>query len=112
MVVGAMRRWRIRRLYNGQEFARARRLSERELGGHNHDFATDIIVRSLYNEGRWKALLDFVEQHPAAVHEVYAKKAQRRLSQALEEAEGIPEPNEKKPWNVADLLSNWSQEGR
>ena len=70
MVTGAMRRWRIRRLYNGQEFARARRLSERELGGHNHDFATDIILRSLYNEGLWKDLLDFVEQHPSSVHEV------------------------------------------
>ena len=58
MVTSALRRWRIRRLYNGQDFARARQLSEHELGGKNHAFALDIIVRSLYNQGHWQALLD------------------------------------------------------
>ena len=111
MVTSALKRWRIRRLYNGQEFARARQLSEHELGGKNHAFALDIIVRSLYNQGHWQALLDVAERHPEMDHGAYIRKAQRRLNQAREEEEGIPEPDEKKPWNVSDLLSNWSQEG-
>ena len=112
MVADSLRRWRIRRLYNRQQFARARRLSEDELGGKNHAFALDIIVRSLYNEGRWQALLDVAKRHPETNHDTFVQKAQRRLSQAREEAEGIPEPDEKKPWDASELLSNWSQEGR
>ncbi|MGB2353302.1 MAG: hypothetical protein ACPH9J_06295, partial [Candidatus Poseidoniaceae archaeon] len=110
MVASLIRRWNIRRLYNRQQWGRARRLSEHELGGQNHDFATDIIVRSFYNEGLWKQLIDFTERYPQVNHEIYAQKAQRRLNQAREEAEGIPEPKNKKPWNVSDLLSNWTQE--
>lgn len=111
MVAASLRRWRIRRLYNRQQFARARRLGENEIGGKNHAFALDIIVRSLYNEGDWEGLLGVAERYPDVDHEDHVRKAQRRLYQALEEAEGVPEPDDKKPWNVEDLLSNWSQEG-
>jgi hypothetical protein len=111
VVPGSLRRWRIRRLYNRQQFAHARQLSEDELGGKNHAFALDIIVRSLYNEGHWERLLAVFEDHPETDYEVYVQKAQRRLNQAREEAEGVPEPEDKKPWDVSDLLSNWTQEG-
>jgi len=111
MVTGSIRRWRIRRLYNRKRWKVARRLSEHELGGQNHDFALDIIVRSLYNEGHWQGLLDVAERYPENDYSIYVQKAKRRLSQAREEAEGIPEPDDKKPWNVSDLLSNWTQEG-
>jgi len=111
MVTGSIRRWRIRRLYNRKRWKVARRLSEHELGGQNHDFALDIIVRSLYNEGHWQGLLDVAERYPENDYSMYVQKAKRRLSQAREEAEGIPEPDVKKPWNVSDLLSNWTQEG-
>jgi len=110
MVTSLMRRWKIRRLYNRKRWRHARRLCEHELETQNHDFATDIIVRSLYNEGLWKPLIDFTEQYPRADYKIYAQKAQRKLNQAREEAEGIPEPKNKKPWNVSDLLSNWTQE--
>jgi hypothetical protein len=110
MVTSLMRRWKIRRLYNRKRWRHARRLCEHELETQNHDFATDIIVRSLYNEGLWKPLIDFTEQYPRADYKIYAQKAQRKLKQAREEAEGIPEPKNKKPWNVSDLLSNWTQE--
>ena len=111
MVTSSIRRWRIRRLYNRQQFAHARQLSEDELEGKNHKFALDIIVRSLYNEGHWERLLAVVEGYPETDYEVYVQKAQRRLNQAHEEAAGIPEPDDNKPWNVSDLLSNWTQEG-
>ena len=111
MVTGSIRRWRISRLYNRKRWKVARRLSEDELGGQNHDFALDIIVRSFYNEGHWQGLLDVAERYPEIDHGTYVQKAKRRLSQAREEAEGIPEPDDKKPWNVSDLLSNWTQEG-
>ena len=111
MVTSLIRRWKIRRLYNQKRWSHARRLCEHELGTPNHNFATDLIVRSLYNEGLWKPLIDFTEQYPRADYKIYAQKAVRKLKQAREEAEGIPEPKNKKLWNVSDLLSNWTQEG-
>ena len=111
MVARALRRWRIRRLYNRGEWSDARRFAHHELGGGNHDFATDIIVRSLYNDGLWADLLAFVEQHPEVDQPMYVQKARRRLAEVREASEGIPEPVEKKAWDGDDLLANWSQEG-
>ena len=53
MLISAIRRWRIRRLYNAGEWKSAHDLAEKELGKKNHLFATDIILRSMYNQSRW-----------------------------------------------------------
>ena len=112
MFISAFKRWRVRRAYNNQRWSRARQLAKTELEGPNHLFALDIIVRSMYNDGLWEPLLRFVEKYSITDQEIYARKARRKLDEQREKDEGIPEPNEKKPWNVSDLLSNWSQEGR
>ena len=112
MFISAFKRWRVRRAYNNQRWSRARQLAKTELEGPNHLFALDIIVRSMYNDGLWEPLLRFVEKYSITDQEIYARKARRKLDEQREKDEGIPEPNEKNPWNVSDLLSNWSQEGR
>ena len=112
MFISAFKRWRVRRAYNNQRWSRARQLAKTELEGPNHLFALDIIVRSMYNDGLWEPLLRFVEKYSITDQEIYARKARRKLDEQREKDEGIPEPNEKNPWNVSDLLSNWSQEER
>ena len=112
MFISAFKRWRVRRAYNNQRWSRARQLAKTELEGPNHLFALDIIVRSMYNDSLWEPLLRFVEKYLITDQEIYARKARRKLDEQREKDEGIPEPNEKNPWNVSDLLSNWSQEGR
>ena len=112
VLISAFKRWRVRRAYNRQEWQRARRLGIAELEGPNHAFALDIVVRSMYNERLWEPLLRFVEEYPIVDQGIYVRKAQRKLDEQREKDEGIPEPNEKNPWNIDDLLSNWSQEGR
>ena len=112
MVTKALRRWRIRRLYNSGQWLEARLRCEKELNTGNHQFAIDLIVRSLYNEQEWKALLTFVESHLYDDVQHYVHKARRKLAEEREASQGIPEPINTTEWDVSDLLSNWSQEGQ
>jgi len=111
MLISAIRRWRIRRLYNAGEWSNARKECESELATANRVFAAELVVRCLYNEGQWQALLDFTNRHPESDLGNYAHKAKRKLAENIEASKGIPEPEHKQDWNATDLLSNWSQEG-
>ena len=111
MLISAIRRWRIRRLYNAGEWSKARKECESELATSNYMFAAELIVRCLYNEAQWQALLDFTNHHPESDLGSYTHKAKRKLAEKIEASEGIPEPDHKQDWNATDLLSNWSQEG-
>ena len=111
MLINAIRRWRIRRLYNAGEWSKARQMCETELTTLNRVFAAELIVRCLYNEGQWQALLDFTTHHPESDLGNYVHKAKRKQAEKIEASEGIPEPEHKQDWNATDLLSNWSQEG-
>ena len=111
MIFSGFRRWRIRRLYNKGKWSTARRYCEAELTTSNRDFATELVVRCLYNEKRWQELLDFTTRYPEADRGTYAHKAKRKVAEKTEASEGIPEPERKQDWDVKNLLSNWSQEG-
>ena len=111
MFISAIRRWRIRRLYNAGEWKKARKECKSELSTVNHAFAAELIVRCLYNEGQWQALLNFTKHHPESDLGNYGHKAKRKLAEKIEASQGIPEPEQKQDWHSTDLLSNWSQEG-
>jgi hypothetical protein len=110
-VIRALRRWRIRRLYNAGHWSKARQKCKVEMAGPNRDFAAELIVRCLYNENLWRDLLDFAKSHPGADRGDYVHNARRKIAEEIEAAEGIPEPEQKNEWNHKDLLSNWLQEG-
>ena len=111
MPISAIRRWRIRRLYNAGEWSKARKECESELATSNYPFAAELMVRCMYNEAQWQTLLDFTNHHPESDLGNYTHKAKRKLAEKIEASEGIPEPEHKQDWNATDLLSNWSQEG-
>ncbi len=111
MPISAIRRWRIRRLYNAGEWSKARQKCDSELATSNYTFASELMVRCLYNEAQWQALIDFTNIRPESDSGNYAHKAKRKMAEKLEASEGIPEPEQKQDWNAKDLLSNWSQEG-
>jgi hypothetical protein len=111
MLISAIRRWRIRRLYNAGEWKIAHELAEKELGKKNHRFATDIILRSMYNQSEWEDVIAFAKQNPEADTNRYVPKSHRRISEKIEAAEGIPKPTFNRVWNETDLLENWVQEG-
>ena len=107
MLISAIRRWRIRRLYNAGEWSNARKECESELATANRVFAAELVVRCLYNEGQWQALLDFTNRHPESDLGKYAHKAKRKLAENIEDSKGIPEPEHKQDWNTTELLTNW-----
>ena len=111
MLISAIRRWRIRRFYNAGEWKSAHELAEKELGKKNHNFATDIILRSMYNRSRWEDVIAFAKQHPEADTNSYVLKCHRKITEKIEEAEGVPKPTFNRVWNEIDLLENWVQEG-
>ena len=111
MFISAIRRWRIRRLYNAGEWNGAQKLAEKELGRKNHHFAADIILRSMYNQSRWDDLISFAEQYPEADTNRYVSKSHQRVAEKIEAAEGMPRPKSTQMWNEVDILENWVQEG-
>ncbi|MDA8557038.1 DUF6395 domain-containing protein [Candidatus Poseidoniales archaeon] len=110
MPLHALRRWRIRRLYNQGNLEKARRLANHEIDGPNHGFAIPLIVRALYNEEKWHELVAFVKQYPGSDTDDYCSRAKRKVIQLRELNEGPPMPNEKRDWDPKNLLSNWLQE--
>jgi len=106
---GAIKRGKIRRLYNNQEFEAAINLARQETeSGINGGFAQDIIVRGLWNLGEFEKILDFVSVYKNADHQGLAEKARKLLNPLSLET---PPPLElsKLEWNAKDLLANWHQ---
>lgn len=110
MPISAIRRWRIRRLYNAGEWKSAHELAERELGSKNHDFACNLILRALYNEKEWESLVEFSKCYPTNDLPYYSDKAKRKIIELREAAKRNPQPNQTFHWSEKELLSNWSQE--
>ena len=106
---GAIKRWKIRRLYNNQEYEAAINLAKQETESViNGAFAQDIIVRGLWNLGEYEELLDFVLVYQNADPQELAEKAKKMLDPLSLE---IPPPLElaELAWNERDLLANWHQ---
>jgi hypothetical protein len=112
MPLHALRRWRIRRLYNQGNWCSARQLADREIGTKNHQFASEIIVRSMFNDQLWQELIAFAKSYPEADSNSYAYRAKRKLVRRSQAAEKIETPNKERPWNASNLLENWMQEGQ
>ena len=112
MPLHAFRRWRIRRLYNQGNWSSARQLAEREIGTKDHQFASEIIVRSLFNDQRWHELIAFAKLYPEADCESYAHRAKRKIVKLAQAAEKTATPHEKRSWDASNLLENWTQEGQ
>jgi len=108
----ALKRLKIRSLYNRGLFSRAKEMAAYEIGNNvNHAFACDIIIRSLYNDGNWRELLIFIDEYPEMDNGNYKKKAEWKLSSNSGSEEPQPKLYRKKEWNSKDLLANWYQEG-
>ncbi len=106
---GAIKRGKIRRLYNNQEYEAAIYLAKQETESViNGAFAQDIIVRGLWNLGEYEELLDFVLVYKNADPQELAEKAKKMLDPLSLE---IPPPLElaELAWNERDLLANWHQ---
>ena len=106
---GAIKRGKIRRLYNNQEYEAAINLAKQETESViNGAFAQDIIVRGLWNLGEYEELLDFVMVYKDADPQKLAEKAKKMLDPLSLE---IPPPLElaEMAWNERDLLANWHQ---
>lgn len=106
---GAIKRGKIRRLYNNQEYEAAINLAKQETESViNGAFAQDIIVRGLWNLGEYEELLDFVLVYKNADPQELAEKAKKMLDPLSLE---IPPPLElaELAWNERDLLANWHQ---
>ena len=108
----AWRRWPIRKAYNAGDWSTAASLARRELTTGNRAFARDIVLRSLYNQQAWQEVLDFISEHPEADDGTYERRARLKLAQVEQAEQGEPTPDEDRPWNGDDLLSNWLQEGQ
>jgi hypothetical protein len=107
----AWRRWPIRKAYNAGDWSTAASLARRELTTGNRAFAQDIILRSLYNQQEWQEILSFLNEHPEADDGTYERRARLKLAQIKQVKHGEPIPEEDRPWNDKNLLSNWLQEG-
>jgi len=62
------KRQKIRRLYNAGKMTESRKEAMEELSRDtpNKSMAQDIVIRSLYNQGKWDELLTFVELNPGS----------------------------------------------
>ena len=77
---GAIKRGKIRRLYNNQEYEAAINLAKQETESDvNGAFAQDIIVRGLWNLGEYEEILDFVLVYKNADLQGLAEKARKIL---------------------------------
>lgn len=107
----ALRRLRIRRLYNQGNYVKAKVLSERELSSSiNQRFAVDIILRALYNQQHWLELISFGQGHSSLHSSVLLEKAEIQL---VSEGGGTcvePKEHAHRGWNENAPLSNWYQE--
>ena len=106
---GAIKRGKIRRLYNNQEYEAAIALAKQETESViNGAFAQDIIVRGLWNLGEYEQILDFVLVYKNADLQGLAEEARKILDPLSLET---PPPLElaELGWNEEDLLANWHQ---
>ena len=106
---GAIKRGKIRRLYNNQEYEAAINLAKQETESDvNGAFAQDIIVRGLWNLGEYEEILDFVLVYKNADLQGLAEKARKIIDPLSLET---PPPMElaELGWNEGDLLANWYQ---
>lgn len=109
--MAALRRLRIRRLYNKGNYFKAKALSESEmLSTINRTFASDIILRCLYNQHDWLELIEFAKQHPSKHSCLMRKKAEMNLFSIGKGPLVQPKTHANEPWNEKTPLSNWYQE--
>jgi len=105
--------WRVkvRRLYNSSLYEQAEALASRGVAdAGNGKFAKDIIIRSLYNQEKWKEVEEFHQKYP---YEEFAKfSAKARLKRISEPNYNDLQPSKflNKEWDGENLLSNWHQE--
>lgn len=105
----ALKRWKIRRLYNNNEYKDAIDLAKEEIESEiNGNFAQGIVVRGLWNLGRFRELLSFVSLYKTSGHEILVEKAKNILN-PLSREEAPPPKLAEIVWNGGDLLANWYQ---
>ena len=76
----ALRRLRIRSAYNRNLFSKAREMATNEIDDkNNHAFACELIIRSLYNDERWKEVISFTDTYPSMDKGNYKEKAEWKL---------------------------------
>lgn len=111
-IMAALRRLRIRRLYNRGDFTKSRNLALQELSSHfNRDFAISIVSRSHYNQGNWQEVIDFSQLHISALSVHFSNKAESKLFLENGLTDSEPEFCHQEPWNDNEPLKNWYQEG-
>jgi hypothetical protein len=109
--MAALRRLRIRRSYNRGNYLKAKALSKIELSSPiNQNFASDIILRCLYNRQEWLELISFAQQHPSEHSSKLSSKAEQKLFSEGRGREVKPKTHSNREWNESDPLSNWYQE--
>jgi len=111
-IMAALRRLRIRRLYNRGDFSKSRNLALHEVSSTiNRDFAISIVTRCHYNQGNWQDVIDFGNLHVSDFSAHFSSKAESKLFAENGLLSSQPKSNSQESWNDQSPLKNWYQEG-
>ena len=104
-------RVRVRRLYNSSRYEQAEALALKGIEDiANGKFAKDIIIRSLYNQEKWKEVEEFHQKYPYEEFAKFSGKARLKRISEPNYKDLQPSKFQNKEWNGENLLSNWHQE--
>ena len=110
-LIAALRRLRIRRLYNSGHFEKSLVYSTKELRSTiNQAFAHDIILRSHYNLGQWEELIDFASIHSEVKSNILVKKARAKMYVSSKSTSEFPALHKDEIWKPETPIANWYQE--
>ena len=111
-LIAALRRLRIRRLYNNGHFEKSLVCSTKELRSPtNRSFAQNIILKSHYNLGQWEELIDFASKHSEVESDILVKKSRAKMYVSSKKAHESPFIHKNENWKPEKPISNWYQEG-
>lgn len=111
LLLAAIRRLKIRRLYNKGIYEKSRTLSMRELSNPtNREFAIDIVLRSNYNQRKWQDLVDFADSYSVSPSHKLVEKARGKMYAISNSSIDLPIACKHEPWKPENPLANWYQE--
>jgi len=107
----AITRLFIRHLYNSGNYPKARKYANKNVHCEiNSSFSQSIILRSLWNEEKWKEVIKFVSEYPHSDIEDFSNRAQIKLEIQSDDNILTPDKYSHCGWNANSPLDNWYQE--
>ena len=106
--------WKISRAFNSGQWEYARSLSKKLIDhGTCIEFASDIILRSYWNEKRYRDVINFAKKYPSADTANLSKKATDRLEGKIAAIPFDSSSDDLLPnWDPSQLSKMWTQENQ